>query len=471
MHALILAAVLLAAAPAAPETPAPAGESYYLVSFQGRTIGKAVRRVTSDGTGDAARVRLALEESYRFSAGDRPAHQFSLRRDAEMRSDWSPVSITEKSDESGKGAASARFEPGKAIFTLADGSEKTVEFKGEIVAEMSGEALKARGALTPGGRFAAVIPDLSRAGLVAVQAEVVGQKRVEGRAGTLLLVEVKDARGTLAWDMLVDENGTVEESSTGDMIRRRVERAKAILPDAPVALAAGAIPLENAPAQAWKLERLTVELTLAEPQKDIVPPLGAQQVSASGRTVTVTVGARRPDGRLPEEPLSAEAKKLYLTPENEPDYRDAAIAKLAAGLTRDVESDLKKGYTLGRWVYRNLEKNLGGPPEASAVQALAARAGDCSEHAALFAALARAAGVPARTAWGLVLNDGALRFHVWSEFHAGGRWVPVDAALGRFGLPACYITLGYDRDEAGTRLFKLYAASRGRVLKAEEKGN
>ena len=144
------------------------------------------------------------------------------------------------------------------------------------------------------------------------------------------------------------------------------------------------------------------------------------------------------------------------------------LLALAESITKGEDSELKKGFLITRWVYRNLAKNLGGPPEASALQALAARAGDCSEHAALFAALARAAGLPARTAWGLVASEGALRFHVWSEFHAGGSWVPVDAALGRFGLPACYLTLGYDRDEAGVRLFKLYAASRGKVLKAEE---
>ena len=464
-----LVSLALAAAPEAPaEGAAPAEESYYLVSFQGRTIGKAVRRLSRAGQGDAARVTLAIEENYRFSAGDRPASQFALRRQAVMLPDWTPVTVTENSEEAGAGTVSVRFEPGKAVFKLPDGKEKAVEFKGAAVAELSGEALKARGLLAAGKQLAAVVPDLARAALVLQRAEVIGEKAVEGRPGKLYLVQIKDADGRVAWDLLVDESGRPEESSTGEMLRKRVERSKAVLPDAPAALAAGAIPLEGAPAQPWKLERLTLELTLSEVEKDSVPELPGQQVVQSGRKVTVTLAARRPDGRLPEAELSAEGRGRWLRPEQEPGWKDAEVRKLAGSITKDAQSELKKGYLLAKWVYRNLAKNLGGPPEASALVALRNRAGDCSEHAALFAALARAAGLPARTAWGLVLNEDALRFHVWSEFHAGGRWVPLDAALGRYGLPACYLTLGYDRDEAGVRLFRLYAVSRGKVLKAEE---
>jgi transglutaminase-like putative cysteine protease len=151
------------------------------------------------------------------------------------------------------------------------------------------------------------------------------------------------------------------------------------------------------------------------------------------------------------------------------DWQDAGMRQLAAKITGGTQGELRKGYLIGRWVYRNLLKSLGGPPEASARQALAARSGDCSEHAALFAALCRAAGLPARTAYGLSGARGKLHFHVWSEFYAGGRWVPLDTALGRFGLPASYLTLGYDREEAGARLFKFYASARGRVTAYRER--
>lgn len=57
--------------------------------------------------------------------------------------------------------------------------------------------------------------------------------------------------------------------------------------------------------------------------------------------------------------------------------------------------------------------------------------GDCSEHAVLLTALARAAGRPARVALGLLLVQqagGVYAFgHAWSELYHAGRWVPVDA--------------------------------------------
>jgi hypothetical protein len=62
--------------------------------------------------------------------------------------------------------------------------------------------------------------------------------------------------------------------------------------------------------------------------------------------------------------------------------------------------------------------------------------GDCTEHAVLLAALARAVGRPARVALGLLVVeiDGAPAAfgHAWAEVHDGEHWVPVDATpVGR----------------------------------------
>jgi len=55
--------------------------------------------------------------------------------------------------------------------------------------------------------------------------------------------------------------------------------------------------------------------------------------------------------------------------------------------------------------------------------------GDCTEHADLFNALLKAAGIPARNASGYLLGDdsGAFSGHAWSEVAYNGDWVPVDA--------------------------------------------
>jgi hypothetical protein len=59
------------------------------------------------------------------------------------------------------------------------------------------------------------------------------------------------------------------------------------------------------------------------------------------------------------------------------------------------------------------------------------RAGDCSEHALLLAALARASGYPARVILGTVIvsdgGDVASYWHAWNEIHTGSQWTLADA--------------------------------------------
>jgi hypothetical protein len=79
-------------------------------------------------------------------------------------------------------------------------------------------------------------------------------------------------------------------------------------------------------------------------------------------------------------------------------------------------------------------------------------AGDCTEHAVLLTALARAVGVPARVVTGIVVVEaagGARGFgHAWSEIHHGGRWVPVDATpIGDAGETIALVPLALLDDE------------------------
>jgi transglutaminase-like putative cysteine protease len=67
----------------------------------------------------------------------------------------------------------------------------------------------------------------------------------------------------------------------------------------------------------------------------------------------------------------------------------------------------------------------------TASRAASLRAGDCTEHAVVVAALARARGLPARVALGYVmLTDGKRGLalgHAWTEVHDGTRWHAIDA--------------------------------------------
>lgn len=92
---------------------------------------------------------------------------------------------------------------------------------------------------------------------------------------------------------------------------------------------------------------------------------------------------------------------------------------------------------LNAWVYRAIKPRVTfGVP--SALEVLKSRVGDCNEHAVLYVAMARAIGLPARVAAGLVYVDGKFYYHAWPEVFIGD-WVAVDPTFGQFPADASHI--------------------------------
>jgi transglutaminase-like putative cysteine protease len=91
----------------------------------------------------------------------------------------------------------------------------------------------------------------------------------------------------------------------------------------------------------------------------------------------------------------------------------------------------------------------------SATEVLRTRVGDCNEHTVLYVALARASGLPARIAVGLVYLRGGFYYHAWPEVYVDergrGQWLPVDPTLNQFPADATHVRLargGLDRQAA-----------------------
>ena len=109
------------------------------------------------------------------------------------------------------------------------------------------------------------------------------------------------------------------------------------------------------------------------------------------------------------------------------------IIEQSQALTRDQTDDLEKVKTLAEWVYTNLEKRpVIGIPDA--LTTLKSGIGDCNEHASLFAALSRAAGIPTTIAVGVVYHKQAFYYHAWNEVCVGGQWISLDTTTNQ--LPA-----------------------------------
>ena len=136
-------------------------------------------------------------------------------------------------------------------------------------------------------------------------------------------------------------------------------------------------------------------------------------------------------------PAGGPALNPYVTPEpliQSADPRVQAQARQIVGRTREP---VRVTQLLNDWVYTTLEKRITiGVP--SAVEVLETRRGDCNEHAILFVALARAVGLPARTAAGLVYSQGSFYYHAWPEVYLGD-WVAVDPTFGQFPADASHL--------------------------------
>jgi len=169
----------------------------------------------------------------------------------------------------------------------------------------------------------------------------------------------------------------------------------------------------------------------------VAVPTDARQSLHDGLLSIVVEAAPAATYQLPYAGATQRAE-LQATPFLQIDHPSVqAAAHQAVGDERDP---LRAAQRLRRWVYDNLQKR----PAATipnAVQVLQTRVGDCNEHAVLYAALARAVGLPARVVAGVVYADGSFLYHAWDEVWLGERWVTVDPTFDQLPADATHIKL------------------------------
>jgi transglutaminase-like putative cysteine protease len=145
----------------------------------------------------------------------------------------------------------------------------------------------------------------------------------------------------------------------------------------------------------------------------------------------------------------------YLKPEPFVESDDPAIRGAAESLVAGVAGARARAEKLTRGVNAMLDKK---PTVSlpSAREVLRTKVGDCNEHTALYVAMARSIGLPARIAVGLAYAHGAFYYHAWPEVYideggARGLWLPVDPTFNQFPADATHLRLlrgGLDRQAA-----------------------
>lgn len=160
---------------------------------------------------------------------------------------------------------------------------------------------------------------------------------------------------------------------------------------------------------------------------------------------------------LPEQVLK------YTIPTKNIDSDDDAIARLASNIVQGEDDLYKAVFKTAKWVKTNINYSL-DTLTAEAIQksswVLEHREGVCDELTALFIALLRSVGVPARYLSGVAytnwqnMNDWGP--HAWAEVYFPitkdiGVWVPYDVTYGQFGyVDPTHIILRINDDSDST---------------------
>jgi transglutaminase-like putative cysteine protease len=171
----------------------------------------------------------------------------------------------------------------------------------------------------------------------------------------------------------------------------------------------------------------------------------SQQVAiVDEHTATLTVIAVRPgDPKMPDASFKGPTAD-DLSPGSYIQSDDPEVVRLANSVAAEEKDPWKLACNLERFVDETITEKNFASALATAAEVARSKAGDCTEHAVLLAALCRARKIPARVAFGLIYvkHLGGFAYHMWTEAWIEDRWIPLDATLGQGGIGCDHIKLG-----------------------------
>ena len=270
-----------------------------------------------------------------------------------------------------------------------------------------------------------------------VKITALGTDRIEimgaWQAARKVSVEVMGSRQT-AW---IDTDGSVlrEEGVMGITLKKiSAEEAK------DSGLAAGedltrlvSVPADQVIADAEKLSRLVLRITGVE-------IISTERQRFDSGILTLS---REALSGLSENYFTEPA--MFLEPSALIQSDHPLILKQLWQIISEKDTPLVRIQKITEWIFQNIEKRpvLSVP---NALETLENRMGDCNEHAVLFAAFARAAGIPARIESGLVHLRGRFYYHAWNSVFLG-RWITVDSLMNQIPADVTHISLSRGNPE------------------------
>ena len=230
-------------------------------------------------------------------------------------------------------------------------------------------------------------------------------------------------------------------------------KAQAKKPAGPADLGAIARIVPKVPlADPAKARKATYRLKLKDSQGTMpyLPQTDMQKILARGKDyVDLEIIRQDPADfatatakEVPKELVRYRASTLYL------DWHTPAVKAAALQVASDYDKPWDVALALWKYVDKAINIKSLGVAFDPASNVLSTGKGDCTEHAVLLAALARARGIPSRVVAGLTQVPGTggyeweFGYHAWTECWIDGTWVSLDAALRQAPVDVSHIALG-----------------------------
>lgn len=193
------------------------------------------------------------------------------------------------------------------------------------------------------------------------------------------------------------------------------------------------------------------------------PTTPRQTATLEGTALRLVVQAETAPKRRDKLPVKGAQFAPYLASTDLAESTDPAIVAKTRAIVGKETDAWTAARKLVQWVYCEMTKVDSEPRPMSACEILRTMRGDCTEHAVLLAALAQAAGIPARMVVGLAYDQKAFHYHAWNELYVG-RWVEVDATWGEQTVDAGHVQIAAEALDTAS-LSRLSLAS-GRTMGA-----
>ncbi len=355
---------------------------------------------------------------------------------------------------------SGRIAGGKLHMKTSGGAESTRPWpEGALLPEGLRLHNRSKG-LKPGTEYTvtAFSPAMRRAVEVAVS---VGEKKQVDLLGRVVtLTEVKtvttgptgEIHGTSYVDDDFDALRTIVPMLGMKMEMVACTRQVALSPVKPVDFFRNVLLAAPSPLRGLKTARRAVyqlRPTGDGGRLDFLETPAQRVVRRADGSFRVTVSRVEPptDAPVPYKGDDAEAlAALKPTPHLQADARE--VVALANRAVRGANGAADAAGRIEKFVAAHITAKDLSVGYATALEVAKNRQGDCTEHAALAAAMCRAAGLPAQVVTGLahVERFGSRRNvfvpHAWFRAYVGGKWIDYDAALGGFDVGHIALSAG-----------------------------